>query len=147
MGRFLKLYTELPVEECDRLGKLGGSEINSAKIVLANAVTTLLHGAEAAAAAEATARDVFEKGGIGDELPMVTLEPAELAEGVGIVQLFVRAGLAASGKAAKRLIQEGGAKVNDEIVTDTAIRYGAGHFAEPLKLTAGKKRHALVVLA
>ena len=72
---------------------------------------------------------------------------AELAEGVGIVQLFVRAGLAASGKDAKRLIQEGGAKVNDEIVTDTAIRYGAGHFAEPLKLTAGKKRHALVVLA
>ena len=147
VGRFLKLYTELPVEECDRLGKLGGSEINSAKIVLANAVTTLLHGAEAAAAAEATARDVFEKGGIGDELPTVTLEPAELAEGVGIVQLFVRAGLAASGKDAKRLIQEGGAKVNDEIVTDTAIRYGAGHFAEPLKLTAGKKRHALVVLA
>ena len=147
VGRFLKLYTELPVEECERLGKLGGSEINSAKIVLANAVTTLLHGAEAAAAAEATARDVFEKGGIGEELPTVTLEPSELADGVGIVQLFVRAGLAASGKDAKRLIQEGGAKVNDEIVTDTALRYGAGHFAEPLKLTAGKKRHALVVLA
>jgi tyrosyl-tRNA synthetase len=147
VGRFLKLYTELPVEECERLGKLDGSEINEAKIVLANAVTTLLHGTEAAAAAEATARDVFEKGGIGDELPTVALEPAELADGVGIVQLFVRAGLAASGKDAKRLILEGGAKVNDEIVTDTAIRYGAGHLAEPLKLTAGKKRHALVVLA
>jgi tyrosyl-tRNA synthetase len=147
VGRFLKLYTELPVAECERLGKLAGSEINEAKIVLANAVTTLLHGTEAAAAAEATARDVFEKGGIGDELPTVALEPAELADGVGIVQLFVRAGLAASGKDAKRLILEGGAKVNDEIVTDTAIRYGAGHLAEPLKLTAGKKRHALVVLA
>jgi tyrosyl-tRNA synthetase len=146
VGRFLKLYTELPLAECERLGKLAGSEINEAKIVLANAVTTLLHGAEAAAAAEATARDVFEKGGIGDELPTVTLEPAELADGVGIVQLFVRAGLAASGKDAKRLIQEGGAKVNDEIVTDTSVRYGAGHLAEPLKLTAGKKRHALVVL-
>jgi tyrosyl-tRNA synthetase len=146
VGRFLKLYTELPLDECDRLGKLGGSEINSAKIVLANAVTTLLHGAEAAAAAEATAREVFEKGGIGDDLPTVTLEPGELAEGVGIVQLFVRAGLAASGKDAKRLILEGGAKVNDEIVTDTALRFGAGHLAEPLKLTAGKKRHALVVL-
>jgi tyrosyl-tRNA synthetase len=74
------------------------------------------------------------------------LEPEELAEGVGIVQLFVRAGLAASGKDAKRLIAEGGAKVNDEIITDTALRYGAGHLAEPMKLTAGKKRHALVVL-
>jgi tyrosyl-tRNA synthetase len=146
VGRFLKIFTELPVEECDRLGALGGAEINQAKIVLANAVTTLLHGAEAAAAAEATAREVFEKGGIGDDLPTVVLNPAELAEGVGIVQLFVRAGLAASGKDAKRLILEGGAKVNDEIVTDTALRYGAGHLVEPLKLTAGKKRHALVVL-
>jgi tyrosyl-tRNA synthetase len=146
VGRFLKIFTELPVEDCDRLGKLGGSEINEAKIRLANLATGLLHGAEAAAAAEATAREVFEKGGIGEDLPTVTLEPAELAEGVGIVQLFVRAGLAASGKDAKRLIIEGGAKVNDEIVTDTALRYGAGHLAEPLKLTAGKKRHALVVL-
>jgi tyrosyl-tRNA synthetase len=146
VGRFLKLYTELPLDECDRLGALGGSEVNAAKIVLANAVTTLLHGAEAAAAAEATARDVFERGGIGEDLPTVALEPGELADGVGIVQLFVRAGLAASGKDAKRLILEGGAKVNDEIVTDTALRYGASHLVEPMKLTAGKKRHALVVL-
>ena len=146
VGRFLKLYTELPVADCDRLGALGGSEINGAKIVLANAVTTLLHGAEAAAAAEATAREVFEKGGIGDDLPTVTLEPGELADGVGIVQLFVRAGLAASGKDAKRLILEGGAKVNDEIVSDVSLRYGASHLVEPMKLTAGKKRHALVVL-
>jgi tyrosyl-tRNA synthetase len=146
VGRFLKLYTELPVTECDRLGALGGAEINGAKVVLANAVTTLLHGTEAAAAAEATAREVFERGGIGDDLPTVTLAAGELAEGIGIVQLFVRAGLSASGKDAKRLIAEGGAKVNDEIVTDTALRYGAGQLAEPLKLTAGKKRHALVVV-
>ena len=146
VGRFLKIFTELPVEECDRLAALGGSEINQAKILLANLATALLHGADAAAAAEATAREVFEKGGIGDDLPTVTLEAAELAEGVGIVQLFVRAGLAASGKDAKRLIAEGGAKVNDEIVTDTALRYGASHLVEPMKLTAGKKRHALVVL-
>ena len=146
VGKFLKIFTELPVEECDRLGALGGSEINQAKILLANLATTLLHGPEAAAMAEATAREVFEKGGIGDDLPTVTLEPEELAEGVGIVQLFVRAGLAASGKDAKRLIAEGGAKVNDEIITDTGLRYGAGHLAEPMKLTAGRKRHALVVL-
>ncbi len=146
VGRFLKIFTELPVEECDRLAALGGSEINEAKVLLANLATGLLHGAEAAAAAEATAREVFEKGGIGDDLPTVTLEPGELADGVGIVQLFVRAGLAASGKDAKRLIQEGGAKVNDDIVTDVSLRYGASHLNEPMKLTAGKKRHALIVL-
>ncbi|WP_374644564.1 tyrosine--tRNA ligase [Tabrizicola sp.] len=147
VGRFLKIFTELPVQECDRLGALGGSEINQAKIMLANLATGLLHGEAAAAAAETTAREVFEKGGIGEDLPTVALEASELAEGVGIVQLFVRAGLAASGKDAKRLIAEGGAKVNDEIVTDPALRFGASHLVEPMKLTAGKKRHALVVLA
>ncbi|OYX25648.1 MAG: tyrosine--tRNA ligase [Rhodobacterales bacterium 32-66-7] len=146
VGRFLKIFTELPVDECDRLGALGGAEINAAKVMLANLATGLLHGPEAAVAAEATAREVFEKGGIGDDLPTVTLTPAEMADGIGIVQLFVRAGLSASGKDAKRLIMEGGARVNDEIITDTGLRYGAGHLAEPLKLTAGKKRHALVVL-
>ncbi|NGM46598.1 tyrosine--tRNA ligase [Rhodobacter sp. SGA-6-6] len=145
-GRFLKIFTELPVEECDRLGALQGAEINEAKVTLANLATTLLHGAEAAAAAEATAREVFEKGGIGDDLPTVTLAPEELAEGVGIVQLLVRAGLAGSGKDAKRLIAEGGAKVNDETVTDAGLRFGASELAEPVKLTAGRKRHALVVL-
>ena len=146
VGRFLKIFTELPVEECDRLGALQGSEINGAKIILANEATTLLHGAEAAAAAEATAREVFERGGVGDDLPTVTVSADELAEGLGIVQLFVRAGLAPSGKDAKRLIAEGGAKVNDEVVSDSALRYAAADLAQPLKLTAGKKRHALVVL-
>jgi tyrosyl-tRNA synthetase len=146
VGRFLKLYTELPLEECDRLGALQGAEINAAKAILANEVTTLLHGPKAAAAAEATAREVFEKGGIGDDLPTVVVGAEELSEGLGIVQLLVRAGLAASGKDAKRLISEGGARVNDDIVTDPALRFGAGDLAEPLKLTAGKKRHALVTL-
>jgi tyrosyl-tRNA synthetase len=147
VGRFLKIFSELPIDECNRLGALQGSEINGAKIVLANAVTTLLHGAEAAAAAEATAREVFERGGVGDDLPTVTVSAADLAEGLGIVQLFVKAGLAPSGKDAKRLISEGGAKVNDETVTDTGLRYGAADLAQPIKLTAGKKRHALVVLS
>ncbi len=147
VGRFLKLYTELPIEECERLGALAGSEINAAKIVLANEVTTLLHGAEAAAAAEATARQVFEQGGVGEDLPTLKLSPEELAEGFGIVQLFVRAGLAASGKDAKRLILEGGARINDEVVVDAGMRIGASELAAPMKLTAGKKRHALVVLA
>jgi tyrosyl-tRNA synthetase len=86
-GRFLKLYTELPVEECDRLGALGGSEINAAKIVLANEVTALLHGSDAAAAAEATAREVFEKGGIGDDLPTLELTATEIGDGISVVQL------------------------------------------------------------
>lgn len=146
VGRFLKIFSELPVEECDRLGALQGSEINGAKIILANAVTTLLHGAEAAAAAEATAREVFERGGVGDDLPTITVSAADLAEGLGIVQLFVKAGLAPSGKDAKRLIAEGGARVNDVPVTDAGLRYGAADLAQPMKLTAGKKRHALVVL-
>ncbi len=147
VGRFLKLYTELPLADCDRLGALQGSEINAAKIILANQVTALLHGPEAATTAEATAREVFERGGVGDDLPTVTVSTEELGEGISIVQLILRAGLAGSGKDAKRLILEGGAKMNDEIVTDAGLRIGAGHLAEPLKLTVGKKRHALVVLA
>ncbi len=144
VGRFLKLYTEVPVDECNRLGSLAGSEINGAKIVLANAVTTLLHGAEAAAAAEATARDVFEKGGVGEDLPTFTVSQADLP--VTVAQLFVRAGLSGSGKDAKRLIAEGGARLNDEVVLDAGHKLGAGELAEPVKLTAGRKRHALVVL-
>jgi tyrosyl-tRNA synthetase len=146
VGKFLKIFTELPVGECDRLGALQGSEINVAKIILANLATTLLHGAEAATAAEATAWEVFEKGGVGDDLPTLTLTPAEVAEGITVAQLFVRSGLAATGKDAKRLISEGGARVNDDIVLDAGQRFGAGEMIEPLKLTAGKKRHALVVL-
>ncbi|MDX5359422.1 MAG: tyrosine--tRNA ligase [Rhodobacterales bacterium] len=146
VGRFLKLYTELPVEECDRLGALGGAEINIGKVILANEVTGLLHGPEAAAAAEATAREVFEKGGIGGELPTVAVSAAEAAEGISLPQLFVRAGLAKSGKDAKRLIAEGGARVNDAEATDAGRIIRTEDLAEPLKLTAGRKRHALVTL-
>ncbi|QYZ70922.1 tyrosine--tRNA ligase [Neotabrizicola shimadae] len=146
VGRFLKIFTELPVEECDRLGALEGSEINQAKILLANIATTLLHGEEAARAAEATAREVFEKGGIGDDLPTVTLHAADVMDGISLAQLFVRAGLAKSGKDAKRLIAEGGARMNDDLVSDPSKVLHAGELADPVKLTAGRKRHALVVL-
>ncbi|MBP0480971.1 tyrosine--tRNA ligase [Sagittula salina] len=146
VGRFLKLYTELPVEECDRLGALQGSEINDAKIVLANEVTTLCHGVGAAQAAEATAREVFEKGGVGDDLPTLVLTAEEVAEGISIVQLLVRSGLAKSGKEAKRLIAEDGARMNDAGLHDAGLMVDAGALAEPIKLSAGKKRHALVKL-
>jgi tyrosyl-tRNA synthetase len=147
VGRFLKLYTELPVAECDRLGALGGAEINAAKITLANEVTKLCHGPEAAASAEATARAVFEQGGTGEDLPTLTLAPAEVpAEGIPVVHLLVRAGLAGSGKDARRLIAEGGARLDDVALTDAGLHLDAEALAETRKLSAGRKRHALVRL-
>jgi len=146
VGRFLKLYTELPVDECERLGALEGSEINEAKIILANEVTALLHGADAAAAAEATAREVFEKGGAGDDLPTLALTADDIGDGISIVQLITRSGLAKSGKEAKRLISDNGARLNDEPLTDAGLMVSVDALAEPIKLSAGKKRHALVVL-
>ncbi|NIY97721.1 tyrosine--tRNA ligase [Salipiger sp. HF18] len=158
VGRFLKLYTELPLEECERLGALGGSEINAAKIILANEVTTLCHGADAAAAAEATAREVFEKGGIGDDLPRfdlsdIPLLPAEVVEAqepgmyCAAASIFVGAKLAKSGKDAKRLISENGALVNDVPVKAAFPFIKADDLTDYVKLSAGKKRHALVKLA
>ena len=146
VGRFLKLYTEMPVDECERLGALAGSEINEAKIILANAVTTLCHGADAAATAEATAREVFEKGGVGDDLPTVTLSAEDLGDGISIVQLIVKSGLAKSGKDAKRLIKENGAKLDDAPLTNAGLMIDAAALSSPIKLSAGKKRHALVQL-
>ena len=147
VGQFLKLYTELPVDECDRLGSLAGSEINEAKVILANEVTTLCHGADAAAAAEATAREVFEKGGVGADLPTLSLSSEDIGDGISVVQLIVKSGLAKSGKEAKRLIAENGAKLDDQPLTEAGRVFTAADLASPIKLSAGKKRHALVQLA
>ncbi len=144
VGKFLKLFTEIPLDECDRLAVLEGAEINDAKIALANAATAMAHGEAAARAAEATAREVFEKGGVGDDLPTITLSAADIGESISLVQLFVKSGLAKSGKDAKRLIKEGGAKMNDAAVTDAGTQLTPADFATPIKLSAGKKRHALV---
>ncbi len=147
VGRFLKMFTELPVEECDRLGALDGSEINKAKVRLANEVTRLCRGDDAAAAAEATAREVFEQGGVGDDLPLVELYAEDFSEtGISVVQLFVKSGLATSGKEAKRLIADRGARIDDKPVNDTGLMLSQERFASPLKLSAGKKRHALARL-
>jgi len=146
VGRFLKLYTELPVEECDRLGALRDAEINEAKIRLANEVTTLCHGTDAAATAQATAREVFEKGGVGDDLPTLTLTLRDVGAGISNTAIFVASGLASSGKEAKRLIKEGGARINDELVTEVRLMTPE-ELSGGLKLSAGKKRHALVQLA
>ena len=144
VGRFLKLYTELPLDECERLGALQGAEVNDAKITLANEVTTMAHGAQAAQNAEATARDVFENGGTGDDLPTLVLSTEDIGDGISAAQLIVRSGLAKSGKDAKRLIQEGGAKLNDAPLTDAGQMFDAAAFADTIKLSAGKKRHALI---
>ncbi len=158
-GKFLKIFTELPVEECDRLGSLEGSEINAAKIILANEVTTLLHGAEAAQTAEATAREVFEHGGVGDDLPTYLADKNDAILGsmishpesdtlfFSVASLFVKSGLVSSSKDAKRLISENGARIDDELVTPANMFVSLDGIAEkPIKLSAGKKRHALVQL-
>ncbi|MCP5075224.1 MAG: tyrosine--tRNA ligase [Rhodobacteraceae bacterium] len=147
VGRFLKLYTELPLDECDRLGALEGSEINDAKITLANEITALAHGSEAATTAEATAREVFEKGGVGDDLPTVSLSTTDVGDAISIVQLLVKSGLAGSGKEAKRLIADGGARLDDKSITDAGLMVTAGELAQSVKLSAGKKRHALAKIA
>ena len=146
VARFLKLYTELPLDECSRLEKLEGSEVNDAKIILANEVTALLHGRDAALTAAQTSSEVFEKGGIGEDLPTISFKENEISDGVPIVQAFVKAGLAKSGKEAKRLIAENGASLDDKLVTNTNLVLTAKMLTKPVKLSAGKKRHALVTL-
>ncbi len=146
VARFLKLYTELPLDECSRLEKLEGSEVNDAKIILANEVTALLHGRDAALTAARTSSEVFEKGGIGEDLPTISFRKNEISDGVPIVQAFVKAGLAKSGKEAKRLIAENGARLDDKLVTNTNLVLTTKMLTKPVKLSAGKKRHALVTL-
>ncbi|MCQ0969681.1 tyrosine--tRNA ligase [Paracoccus sp. TK19116] len=142
VGRFLKLYTELPVEECDRLGALQGSEINEAKVRLANEVTALLHGAEAAASAEATAREVFEQGGTGGDLEVVTIPAGTLP--LSITQLLAQTGITASGKEAKRLIAEGGLRLNNESVNDPQHSIDASTIGDGMKVSVGRKKHRMV---
>ncbi|MDO5631585.1 MAG: tyrosine--tRNA ligase [Paracoccus sp. (in: a-proteobacteria)] len=142
VGRFLKLYTELPVEECDRLGALAGSEINEAKVILANHVTTLLHGADAAASAETTAREVFEQGGAGGDLEVVTVPGNALP--LPVAQLLVQTGIVSSGKEAKRLVAEGGLRLNNDPVSDPQMTVDQALIGEGLKVSVGKKKHRMV---
>ena len=145
VGRFLRLFTALPIREVERLESLGGVEINEAKKVLANEVTGLVHGAEAADAAERTALHAFEGGGSAEGLPTVILSEGNLHEGITLAQLFVRAGLASSGKDAKRLFREGGARVSGKLVSEPNSLVRAEDLAgAPVQLSAGRKRHALV---
>jgi len=145
VGRFLRLYTELPLDEIARLEQLQDAEINEAKKILANTVTTLAHGAEAAAAAAETARQTFEQGATAASLPTVDLPAAELAAGLPLFALLVKAGLVASNGEAKRLIKGGGARLNDAAVSDETQPVGSADLRDGvLKVAAGKKRIVLV---
>jgi tyrosyl-tRNA synthetase len=146
VGRFLRLFTELPLDEIARLETLRDSEVNAAKKMLATEATALCHGRAAAAAAEATAASVFGDGGATDGLPQVAVERAALAQGVPAFELLVRAGLAASNAEARRLIKGGGARLNDAVIQSETQPVSLGDFdaAGQAKLSAGRKRHVLV---
>jgi tyrosyl-tRNA synthetase len=146
VARFLKLFTELPDAEIARLARLKGEGINDAKKALADAATSLAHGPEAAAAAAETARRTFEEGGLGDALPKIAVPQSELAHGIAAFELFRRAGLAASGGEARRLVKGGGAKINDRPVASETqtVTLADVNPDGVIKLSAGRKRHALV---
>ena len=144
--RFLALFTELPMDEVRRLGALEGADINEAKIILANETTTLCHGADAAAEAMRTAQQTFADGGAGDGLPQIELPAAE-ADGLGMVAALVRVGFAKSNGEARRLIRGGGARLNDVSVSDEDQVLQPADFDDGrAKISAGKKRHALIVI-
>jgi len=148
VGRFLKLFTELPLDEIARLEALAGAEINEAKKILANEATRLAHGDAAAAEAAETARKTFEEGAAADTLPTVDVPKAELENGIPAFALFVRVGLATSNGEARRLIQGGGGKLNDQaIARETDLISTSDLRGDVIKLTAGKKRHLLVRVA
>ncbi len=143
--RFLKLFTTLPLSEISRLATLRGADINEAKKVLATEATALLHGREKAEASARTAEETFEKGAASEGLPTVEIAASELAAGVGLLSAFVKAGLVKSNGEARRQVQGGGLRVNDEAVADekatlTKTQVIDGH----IKLSLGKKRHVLL---
>jgi tyrosyl-tRNA synthetase len=145
VGRFLKLFTELPLEEIARLEALEGAEINEAKKILATEATAMVHGREAALEAAETARKTFEEGTLGDTLPTVALERAEVEAGLGVLTAFMKAGLVASTGEARRQIKGGGLKINDKTVNDEKAMVGAGDFVGGVaKLSLGRKKHVLL---
>ena len=138
VGRFLRLFTDLPLDEIARLEALPGSEINQAKIVLANEATRLCRGEEAAKAAEATASATFAGGGLGEDLPVCIIP----TEGFTIVDALTGIGFAASRGEAKRLVAGGGARLGGEVISDESLRIEPGN--GELRISAGKKKHGIL---
>ena len=145
VGRFLRLFTDSPIDEIARLESLGGAEINEAKKILANKATALAHGREKSAAAAETARLAFEEGTAADSLPSVNIARAELEAGIPAFRLFAQVGLATSNGESRRLIRGGGARVNDVAVADEGHVIGLADMRDgAIKLSAGRKQHKLV---
>jgi tyrosyl-tRNA synthetase len=146
VGRFLRVFTELPLDEIAKLEALKGQEINEAKKILATAVTTLAHGKPAAEQAAETARRTFEEGGKADTLPTVDVPRTRLAAGIAAFELLHEAGLAESRTEARKLIKGGGARLNDQPIAADTARIGESDLdsSGTLKLSAGRKRHVLV---
>ena len=146
VGRFLRLFTELPMDEIVRLEALEGRELNDAKKALADAATVLCHGADASRLAAETARRTFEQGESAEGLPEITVPRAELEAGIPAFALFRQAGLADTGGAARRLIRGGGARLNDTPVASEDRLIGLSDLGgqDAIKLSAGRKRHVLV---
>ncbi len=147
VGRFLKLFTELPMDEVARLERLDGAGINDAKKVLATEATALLHGRAAADAAAETARRTFEDGALAQDLPSFALPVAELAGGLGVLAAFQKAGLVASIGEARRQVKGGGLRVNDVAVdNEKAVLHESDLRDGAIKLSLGRKRHMLLKL-
>ncbi len=146
VGRFLRLFTLLPLNEIQRLERLSGSEINEAKKVLATEATSMLHGREAAETAAGTARTTFEEGALAESLPTVDVSSDEFDAGLGALTAFVRAGLAASTGEARRQIRGGGLKVNDVALADerALITRQSLSASGVVKLSLGRKKHVLL---
>jgi tyrosyl-tRNA synthetase len=149
VGRFLKLFTELPLAEIARLETLRDSEINEAKKILALEATKLCHGEAAANEAAETTRATFEDGAQGSALPTIDVPKSDLESGIPVFEAFVRAGLASSNGEAKRLIRGGGGRVNDTVVKDDSGAISAADANDEgiIKLSAGKKRHVLLKIS
>ena len=145
IGRFLRLFTELPLDEITRLESLEGAELNEAKKILATQATAMCHGMEGAQLAEATARETFEGSGTSADLPSVQIDGAKLKDGLGLLEAYVLAGLAASNSEARRLVQGGGARMNDAPQNDIGVTLREADLVDgAIKLSAGKKRHVLL---
>jgi tyrosyl-tRNA synthetase len=137
VGKFLRLFTDLPLDEIERLETLPGAEINQAKIILATEATAMLHGRETAEASAATARETFESGGAGENLPTLSV-----AEGVSILAALTGLGFCASNGEAKRKIAEGAVRIDDQVVSDPGLIIQVP--ANPVKVSLGKKKHGLL---
>jgi len=146
VGRFLSLFTELPLDEVHRLATLEGKEINNAKVILANEVTKLCHGEDAAQNAMKTAIKTFEQGSAGDELPIVDINKSDFEEGIPAFKLFVMSGLCSSGGEARRLIKGKGGKLNNEVVIDENEIITSQNLDNNgnIKISFGQKKHVIL---